>query len=359
MMKNLSLKKILALVCAATMAVAMMAGCGSTSSGNSSAPAASASSAAASASSTASSSAEEQLSVSTRISMSTGSSGSLYYTGGIAVTQLWTEQIPGISASASSSSGSAENVKLLVDEETNMGIIQSNIIMDAYNGDGAYEGNPQSQLRILAPLTSATYHILARKDAHITCLADSKGKRVCTYPAGSGNAVTLAALYDAIGMSTDDVIGSNVALSESIDALKNGALDMTIVFGQYPNSTVMDALAGSDDLEVVSFSPEEIEKITAANSWIVAETVPAGTYDGQDAELTTLTHNGFICVREDLPEEDAYALVKTLFGNLDSLYASYAALNCFATQHPIEAVESLSVPLHSGAQKAFESLGLL
>lgn len=358
-MKTRSAKNTIALICVAAMLLSTLAGCGSTPS-PSAAPAPAASGAASSGTASASSPAEEEtLSVSTRISMSTGSSGSLYYTGGIAVTQLWTEQIPGIIASASSSSGSAENVKLLIDGETNMGIIQSNIVSDAYNGAGAYDGNPQPQLRILAPLTSATYHILARKDANIHCLADSKGKRVCTYPAGSGNAVTLAALYDAIGMSFDDVVASNVALSESIDALKNGALDMTIVFGQYPNSTVMDALAGSDALEVVSFSAEEVEKITAANAWIVGETVPAGTYDGQTEDLATLTHNGFICVRDDLPEGDAYALVKSLYSNLDSLYAAYAALDCFATQHPIEAVSPLSVPLHSGAQKAFESLGLL
>lgn len=203
--------------------------------------------------------------VETRVVMSTGSSGSLYYSGGIAVTQLWIEKLPGTSASASSSSGSVENMKLLVDGETNMGIIQTNIIMDAYNGKGNYEGNPQTDIRILAPLTAATYHILARKDADINCLADAKGKRVCVYPAGSGNATTLQAIFAAVGMTFDDVRGSNVALSESIDALKNGSLDMTIVFGQYPNATIMDALAGTDALEVVPFSKEEIEKITTAN----------------------------------------------------------------------------------------------
>ena len=339
---NSCIKKAISLACATMLLAAALSGCGGTSSA---APASSAASA---------SSESESLSCGTRINMSTASSGSLFYTGGIAVTQLWTEKLGAI-ASASSSSGSAENATLLINGETNMGIIQSNIIMDAYNGKNAYEGNPQSQLRVLAPLTSATYHILARKDANINCLADSKGKRVCTFPAGSGNMTTLQLLYSAIGMTFDDVVGSNVALTESIEALKNGSLDMTIVFGQYPNSTIMDALAGS----VVPFSEEEIEKISAANTWIMPETIPAGTYDGQTAELKTLTHNGFICITEDFPEEDAYALVKTMYSNLDWLYETYAALNCTATQNPIGAAKSIGVPLHPGAERAFKDLGLL
>lgn len=370
-MKKHVLKKMGAIVCAVTVMASALAGCGGTGSTASTAAQAQkeeaagaeagkeASGAAGAEAAGEANTAGDELSLSTRVVMSTGSSGSLYYTGGIAVTQLWMEKIPGASASASSSSGSVENAKLLIDGETNMGIIQSNVIADAYNGAGDYEGNPQEQLRVLTPLCSATYHIIARKDAGINCLADSKGKRVCVFPAGSGNATTLSCLYSAIGMSFDDVKGSNVALSESIDALKNGSLDMTIVFGQYPNSTVMDALAGSSDLTIVPFSEDEIKKITEANAWITPETVPAGTYDGQTEDFATLTHSGFICVTEEFPEEDAYALVKTMFTNLDDLYASYAALNCQATQNPIGIVEPLGVPLHPGAERAFKELGYI
>ena len=128
---NSCIKKAISLACATMLLAAALSGCGGTSSA---APASSAASA---------SSESESLSCGTRINMSTASSGSLFYTGGIAVTQLWTEKLGAI-ASASSSSGSAENATLLINGETNMGIIQSNIIMDAYNGKNAYEGNPRS-----------------------------------------------------------------------------------------------------------------------------------------------------------------------------------------------------------------------
>ena len=98
---NSCIKKAISLACATMLLAAALSGCGGTSSA---APASSAASA---------SSESESLSCGTRINMSTASSGSLFYTGGIAVTQLWTEKLGAI-ASASSSSGSAENATLLI-----------------------------------------------------------------------------------------------------------------------------------------------------------------------------------------------------------------------------------------------------
>lgn len=63
--------------------------------------------------------------LSQKVYVSTAQGGSLYYTVGIAITQLWTEKIPGAVASANSSSGSAENLNLLISGETNLGIVQS------------------------------------------------------------------------------------------------------------------------------------------------------------------------------------------------------------------------------------------
>ena len=299
-------------------------------------------------------------SLSQRVFVSTAQGGSLYYTVGIAVTQLWNEMIPGASASANSSSGSAENLTLLFSGETDMGIVQSNLVKDAYEGANAYDGDPHSEVRIVAPLTTAYYHIVARKGANITCLADAAGKRVCVGLAGSGNMTTNTLIFDAIGMSFDDFDPQYVSLSESIEAMKNGLMDMSIIFGQYPDSNVMDAVsAAGSNLELVSFTAEEIEKITAANDWIVEATIPGGTYTGYDEDILTLAHNGYLCATADYPENDVYLLTKTIFSNLDWLYEAYAGLNCYATQYPYEAVLSTGVPLHDGAQRAFEELGLI
>ena len=272
--------------------------------------------------------------LSQKVYVSTAQGGSLYYTVGIAITQLWTEKIPGAVASANSSSGSAENLNLLISGETNLGIVQSNLIKDAYSGENAFAGDPHEEMRIIAPLTTAYYHIIARKNADIHCLADARGKRVCVGLSGSGNMTTNTLIFDAIGMSFDDFDPQYVSMSEALEAMKNGLMDMTIVFGQYPDSNVMDAVsAAGSNLELVSFTQDEIDKITAANSWIVKATIPGGTYTGYDEDILTLAHNGFLCATADFPENDAYLLTKTTFSNLDWLREAYAGLDCYATQN--------------------------
>lgn len=351
-------KRILALTLALAMGIALVS-CGTPSDPKPSSGSSAGSGSHAGAGST-SAPAPEQQGLSQRIYVSTAQSGSLYYSAGIAVTQLWTEQIPGAVASANSSSGSAENLNLLISGETNLGIVQSNLVRDAYQGANAFEGEPHTEMRILAPLTTAYYHIVARKDAGINCLADAAGKRVCVGLSGSGNMTTNTLIFSAIGMSFDDFTPEYISLGESVEAMKNGLLDMSIIFGQYPDSNVMDAIsAAGSNLELVSFSAEEIEKITQANSWIVSATIPGGTYTDYNEDILTLAHNGYICVTEDFPEEDAYLLTKTLYSNLDWLYEAYAGLNCYATQNPYEAAQSTGVPLHDGAQRALQELGLM
>ena len=297
--------------------------------------------------------------LSQKVYVSTAQGGSLYYTVGIAITQLWTEKIPGAVASANSSSGSAENLNLLISGETNLGIVQSNLIKDAYSGENAFAGDPHEEMRIIAPLTTAYYHIIARKNADIHCLADARGKRVCVGLSGSGNMTTNTLIFDAIGMSFDDFDPQYVSMSEALEAMKNGLMDMTIVFGQYPDSNVMDAVsAAGSNLELVSFTQDEIDKITAANSWIVKATIPGGTYTGYDEDILTLAHNGFLCATADFPENDAYLLTKTTFSNLDWLLEAYAGLDCYATQNPYEAALSTGVPLHDGSLRALQELGL-
>ena len=93
-------KKLLALTLVVIMMVSCLVACGEN---KESAPTAN--------NGKAEASAAQNDKVETKIVMSTASSGSLYYSGGIAVTQLWTEKL-GAVASASSSSGSVENMKL-------------------------------------------------------------------------------------------------------------------------------------------------------------------------------------------------------------------------------------------------------
>ena len=88
----------------------------------------------------------------------------------------------------------------------------------------------------------------------------------------------------------------------------------------------------------------------------MAATIPAGTYQGQDADVATAAVPNFLVTRADLSDDLVYAMTKAIFDHLDSLVAAHAA----AKRITIEgAVTNLPIPLHPGAEKYFKEKGVM
>jgi TRAP transporter TAXI family solute receptor len=90
------------------------------------------------------------------------------------------------------------------------------------------------------------------------------------------------------------------------------------------------------------------------NLW-TPQTIPAGTYPGQDADVQTIAQPNFLAVQDDVPEEDVYLITKTMYENLPFLNAIHAATKAMAIE---KAIAGLPVPLHPGAIKYYKEVGI-
>ena len=79
----------------------------------------------------------------------------------------------------------------------------------------------------------------------------------------------------------DKVKLAEVELSNAVPALKNGQIDGFVTAGSWPAPNVIEA-ASSTGVTVVSLSDEQ-----ATQSKRTKLTIPAGTYAGQDKDITT------------------------------------------------------------------------
>ena len=292
-----------------------------------------------------------------RVNLGTATSGSLFYSAGIAITQLWVEKF-GMNASATASSGSKENLSMLRNGELNMGFLQSDVLIDSYNGQGDFEGNGFEDLRILAPVTTNPYHFLVRKGSGIEKITDVVGKNVVVGSAGGGTYNQHRAVLGAFGITFDDIKASNVGQAESIEAMRNGLADFTIAVGMYPFGVVVDALT-SKNIGLLSLTQEDVDTILAHNGWQSALTIPAGTYVDQDEDYLTIAHNGYVCVTADFPEEDAYELVKCIYENTDWLINTFNSFDSWSLHNPGESAKVTGVPLHAGSERALRELGYI
>jgi TRAP transporter TAXI family solute receptor len=227
-------------------------------------------------------------------------------------------------------------------------------LQHAWNGD-ADAGFPKKleNLRTIAAIYPNYIQIVASAESGIKTLADLKGKRLSVGAPKSGTELNARAILTAAGLSYDDLGKVEyLPFAESVDLMKNRQLDATLQSAGLGVASLRD-LANSVAITVVEVPADVIGKIGAPYQ---VATIPAGTYQGQDADVATAAVINYLVTRADLDEETVYLMTKALYENLDQLAAAHAAakaikLDASATESP--------VPLHPGAERYFKEKGIL
>ena len=104
---------------------------------------------------------------------------------------------------------------------------------------------------------------------------------------------------------------------------------------------------------IVSVPADLVEKIGAPYAPGV---IPAGTYDGQTADVPTAAITNILVTRADLDDETVYRMTKALFENLDEMVAAHAAAKAIDID---SATKGLPIPLHPGAERYYKEMGKL
>ncbi len=140
--------------------------------------------------------------------------------------------------------------------------------------------------------------------------------------------------------------------AESVELMKNRQLDATLQSAGLGVASIRD-LASSVPITVVAVPADIVGKIGAP---YLAATIPAGTYDGQDADVATAAVGNFLITSEAVSDDTVYAMTKLLFDNLDQLTAAHAAAKAI---DPAKALDGMPLPLHPGAERYYREVGLL
>ena len=101
-------------------------------------------------------------------------SGNLYPLGA-ALANLYNDKIPGIKACNQASNGGLDNLHLMERKEVQLTFGVSNIVYDAYMGQGLFQGHANKDLRVIAGLYYNPNQIVVRADRGIESLEDLKG----------------------------------------------------------------------------------------------------------------------------------------------------------------------------------------
>jgi TRAP transporter TAXI family solute receptor len=291
----------------------------------------------------------------TNMILATGGTSGTYYPYGGAMAQIFNSKIPNMNVTAQATGASVENCKLLGQNEAELAIVQNDMIDYAYNGTEAFEGGKIENIRGIATLYPEIVQIVASPDSGITNVKDMKGKKVSVGAPGSGVEANARQIFDATGLTYNDMNVSYLSFSESADAFKDKHIESFFVTSGIPNAAIQDITA-QNDIVMVSLTDDVIAALTQKYPFFVEYTIPAGTYKGQDSDVKTVAVMATLATNSQASEDVIYNITKTLFENQPELAQAHAKGAELVLE---EAVKGISIPFHPGAEKYFKEKGLL
>jgi len=286
--------------------------------------------------------------------LATGGTAGTYYPFGGAMAKIWNSKVKDMNVTAQTSGASAENVRLINKKEVELALVQSDTLDFAFNATEAFK-EPLKAMNAIAVLYPEVIQVVVAAGGPIKSIADLKGKKVGVGAPGSGTEANFRQLLDAYGMKKEDVNAQFLSFSESAEAYKDKHIDAFIVTAGIPNAGIMD-VATQNEIRILDIPADVVAKLTKKYPFLAAVKVPANTYKGQTAEVSTVAVNAVLIAGSSLKEEMVYNLTKALFENQTELAAAHAKgkeLNMKT------AVTGVSIPFHPGAVKYYKERGLM
>ena len=284
------------------------------------------------------------------INIATGGTAGTYYPIGGAIAEVLNKN--GMNASAQSTGASVANINMLKDKQVELAIVQNDITYYAVNGEEMFkEGGKVENLNAIASLYPETCQFIVREDSGIKSINDLKGKRVAVGAAGSGAEANARQILEAYGITYDDVSEQFLSFAEGSYALKDGTVDAAFVTAGYPTASVQD-IASQNKIRLLPVGDEQITKLADKYPFYTKTTVPAGTYQGFDEEVQTVSVMAILVANDKIDAALGEKLTKAIFDNLDKIAAAHSAAKNITKENALKGMDFIK--MNEGAIKVLK-----
>ena len=291
------------------------------------------------------------------LSIATGGTGGVYYPLGGGMANVLSKYVPGMQATAEVTGGSVANLQLIATGKPYIALSMTDAAQDALRGEDKFKGKkvPVRTLMILYP---NRMHVVSIEGTGVNTMADLKGKRVSTGSPGSATEVMAFRVIEAAGLDKDkDMRRERLGVAESVNAVKDKKIDAFFWVGGLPTAAVTD-LAATPGVKVKMIDHAQV--VPAMNkkygNLYVEDAIPRSTYPGMTSDNKQATVMNILVSNENLSEQAAYNIVKTIFDKRDELITVHKEAENFKLENQKEAASPL--PWHPGALKYFKEKGV-
>ena len=288
-----------------------------------------------------------------KMTMGTGGTSGTYYAFGGVLGQ-YIKNNAGIDVIVVSTDGSKANIESIAAGDYQLGTVQSDVMAYAWEGTRSFESTGKvDSFRVVAGLYAEAVQLITM-DPEIKSVADLKGKAVSIGAPGSGTYFNAMDVLSAAGLAETDIKPQYQSFADSTDALKDGKIDAAFIVAGAPTAAITE-LCTNNSASLVPIDGDIAAKLMEACPFYTSYTIPAGTYNGQAEDVTTVTVKATLIVAASASEDDVYNLTKAIFDNVDAI----AAENGKGKELSVEnATSGMAAPFHAGAAKYFAEKGV-
>src|SRR5579859_5807514 len=291
----------------------------------------------------------------TSISLGTATPGGGFPLYGNAFAEAMNAADPTLSIEPRNTKGSNENIPLLEAGTIDIATVAGEPAYEAFKG---IDRAPATKLRILTAMYSSPGMFVVRADSPYKTIRDLVGHPVAFGAKGSGLPILSRYMLDGLGLKQDEDFKS-VYLDHAGDGpamvLDGRAAALWGAGIGWPGFTTMAQSPGG--ARFIAPDAGEIARIRAKHSFLKPLTVPAGSYPGQTAPIDSMGSWSFILVRENLPDDVAYHLARTLHG-VEAAFCQKLAQACETTAANTVAAAPDVKLIHPGVLKYLREIGV-
>jgi len=290
----------------------------------------------------------------TTISLGTATPGGGFPVYGSAFAEIINAADPTLSIEPRNTKGSSENIPLLEAGGLDIALVAGEPSYEAFMGIG----RPAIRLKILTAMYSSPGMFVVRADSPYQTIRDLAGKPVAFGARGSGLPILSRYMLDGIGLKQDEDFQS-IYLDRAGDGPAM-VLDgrAAALWGAGIGWPGFKALAESPGgARFIAPDANEIAQIRAKHAFLKPLLVPANSYPNQPAPIASVGSWSFVLARENLPDDVAYQLAKTLHGQEAALCKKLAQA-CETTASNTVAAAIKPELIHPGVMKYFREIGV-
>jgi TRAP transporter TAXI family solute receptor len=290
----------------------------------------------------------------TTISLGTATPGGGFPLYGNAFAEVMNNADPTLAIEPRNTKGSNENIPLLQAGQLDLALVAGEPAYEAFMGIG----RPRTNLKILTAMYSSPGMFVVRADSPYKTIRDLVGLRVAFGAKGSGLPILSRYVLDGLGLKQDDDFQS-IYLDRAGDGpamvLDGGVAALWGAGIGWPGFTAV--AAGPSGARFIAPNADEIARIRAKHTFLKPLTVPAGSYPNQKAPIDALGSWSFILARENLPDDVAYRLARSLHG-VEAAFCKKLAQACETTAANTIAAAPSPELIHPGVLKYFREIGV-